>query len=660
MELSYDQQSLLLIMSDLSGPAFRDGYETYLTGYPLPNSGFYCIGRTWFAPELPRPGCVWTHTFLIRNEDLPRISNFDQLNFLFTRPGPTHDFSNYQYRVMLDTQQVPPPRTPSELDGLIQALYGADKPVIVPSDRALVYESLVLAVIEQQWPRLRRGFRFCSGALSLRDTHFDLSVCPPEVANSMTESVLVLARDGIQRLSERWAEIAQQDLMLRHDGTDYRDFLWRFGPDQPEGRGAFRPLSEIYALVSDDSGEPPGEKLLSALNHFYPSPVEAGRLKTDLFGKNGRYNSRIGSDDEVMKLLISHPYATVVPDEAADIIRRSSDLVASDLERAVEIAQLAGQLGGENGERYLCGFFAGEEWSDDVLTKLPPTLLPRLLTKQPSLIGRGALWRREDYLSLIPRILPYLMGEDAALRDTLSAMMRGDAWNGVLAIIRALGARAIREVLILYDVIEISRINLPDEIYAALAEDSDSWGQLYNTGRLGPVAIKILTADLDPRAWPVRRLGGLCWSKALQAQAQFSTFSRTLRSAVFLLAIGLSSDGAEAVALVRHAFPTVYRAGLADALNQLWPELEPHLSWYNPSWDKCARLIRTVAQAFNERPWPAQEFFRIFEDESLFSRALDEIERAYRGSRYIRQLKADVASGQLMATEGQRRILARM
>ena len=58
IDLTSDQQALLLVMTDLSGPAFRSGFESYLTGYPLQNSGQYCFARTWFAPEMPRPGCV--------------------------------------------------------------------------------------------------------------------------------------------------------------------------------------------------------------------------------------------------------------------------------------------------------------------------------------------------------------------------------------------------------------------------------------------------------------------------------------------------------------------------------------------------------------------------------------------------------------------------
>ncbi|MGJ7918413.1 hypothetical protein ACI48D_23455 [Massilia sp. LXY-6] len=54
---------LMLVMSDVSGPGVAQSGLAYLTGYPLQESGFYALSKTWPAPEMPRPGCVWTHTY---------------------------------------------------------------------------------------------------------------------------------------------------------------------------------------------------------------------------------------------------------------------------------------------------------------------------------------------------------------------------------------------------------------------------------------------------------------------------------------------------------------------------------------------------------------------------------------------------------------------
>src|SRR4051812_5480513 len=60
-----DAQHLMLRMSDLSGPQVIQGFEEYLTGYPVPSLSAYAFAKTWYADEMRRPGCVWTHTLLL-------------------------------------------------------------------------------------------------------------------------------------------------------------------------------------------------------------------------------------------------------------------------------------------------------------------------------------------------------------------------------------------------------------------------------------------------------------------------------------------------------------------------------------------------------------------------------------------------------------------
>ena len=49
-------QKRLLALSDISGPGAHLSEDGYLTGYPLTESGYFALGRTWPAPEMPRPG----------------------------------------------------------------------------------------------------------------------------------------------------------------------------------------------------------------------------------------------------------------------------------------------------------------------------------------------------------------------------------------------------------------------------------------------------------------------------------------------------------------------------------------------------------------------------------------------------------------------------
>src|SRR6266446_1035743 len=177
LQLTREQQWQLLVMSDLSGPSFRGGFDSYLTGYPLEAGRFYCLARTWFAPELSRPGCVWTHTILISDTDVARIQDFRSILSYFRRPLSKDDSESYAEPI----HNIAPVNRPYHFDQdvsstVLHLLYGSpSRRIILKSESSQTYEELVLAIFNQQWPRLRRSFRFCTGALAIRDVSFDFA-----------------------------------------------------------------------------------------------------------------------------------------------------------------------------------------------------------------------------------------------------------------------------------------------------------------------------------------------------------------------------------------------------------------------------------------------------------------------------------------------------
>src|SRR3954463_7223741 len=83
--LSRQAKYLTLGLSDMSGRSMVPGFEEYLTGYPLSDGTYYAFARTWYALEMERPGCVWTHTLLIGAKDLGGVMELGSLRRLFRR-----------------------------------------------------------------------------------------------------------------------------------------------------------------------------------------------------------------------------------------------------------------------------------------------------------------------------------------------------------------------------------------------------------------------------------------------------------------------------------------------------------------------------------------------------------------------------------------------
>ena len=177
-------------MSDLLTSALRHGKDSYLCGYPLQSAGKYVLARTWLAPELPRPGCVWTHSLVLDNQAIASASSMRDVMDLHRRPRD-NNVSGYTARtgvLLCDESSLPktePPTVSFSIDRartVVDLLYGTtDRRVVVPATENQADrredEALAFAVWRQMLPRLRRDFFFCTRtAGGLDDIDFGMAL----------------------------------------------------------------------------------------------------------------------------------------------------------------------------------------------------------------------------------------------------------------------------------------------------------------------------------------------------------------------------------------------------------------------------------------------------------------------------------------------------
>lgn len=195
-------------LSDLSGSGMPSGFDGYLTGYYLRQAEYFVLCKTWFAREMPRPGCVWTHAFLIPSS----LSNSEIKLLLaeknFVRPDIARgDWKQaYTEEVRLDAGPnnsmsciAPEEGTPAHR--LLSLLVLKDSPVVISADSCTVYNE-VLSILLQELPlSFFKEVPFCAGAFSNRmidRTLFQLQVVPNEVSKSawkMRETEVIFCTD---------------------------------------------------------------------------------------------------------------------------------------------------------------------------------------------------------------------------------------------------------------------------------------------------------------------------------------------------------------------------------------------------------------------------------------------------------------------------------
>lgn len=186
VELSVQDSKKMMILSDLSGNEFVKGFERYFTGYNL-DKDHVVLACTWYAEEMKRPGCVWTHSLIFNIDDLLSMetNSFSVLE-MFKKPEKDDNFLSYS-----DTLKVKR-SSPQKLDEinlkyLIWCIWGNKKPLVIFDDFSANLENELIFLFLAQHDILDEDFSFCTGSVSLRGFEgnpLHIQVVPNKISRS--------------------------------------------------------------------------------------------------------------------------------------------------------------------------------------------------------------------------------------------------------------------------------------------------------------------------------------------------------------------------------------------------------------------------------------------------------------------------------------------
>jgi hypothetical protein len=191
-EWSLDERKKMDVLSDLNGRCDEQECLPYYSGYPLDNGQQYVISKTWYAQEMPRPGCVWTHSVIIHMEDIAKIQNIEDIISFFHRPV----INNYKlYTEMASFSDIEQGNTEYNeklLEYLIYTIYGTDVPRLVYFDNHNDIIKELLYCIKVMPIQLLVTFSFCTMSYEARTYNnklFSYQVTTKELATSMKRRI---------------------------------------------------------------------------------------------------------------------------------------------------------------------------------------------------------------------------------------------------------------------------------------------------------------------------------------------------------------------------------------------------------------------------------------------------------------------------------------
>lgn len=633
IKLSKKTQRLMLLLSDLSGPSKAVGFGEYLTGYPVKEDSMYAFAKTWYAGEMQRPGCVWTHTLLIHEHDLDKIRDIANLLEYFVRPDRNDDerISRVTYESPLSINiskhrhQDVGPRDYGLVDNLIYALYGSEEPVFLAAENSEIYEKLILEVWNQQWPDLRNSFRFCTGSISGRfgnGNRFDLQVIPFEAVRSVRrefpERVIESGSDCLYPLDRSpWVEAVSRDILSDYD-RDLRQFLWQYGSESSSTRTSVPKYAKVFDNVRTSlDWILDFESLVPIVADCFPSPNDGRRLKKGLFIQEvGESAYDPALDLRFLHYLSRSKHHSSFTAEDLNILERAKriwDYQHGSVEPMLE--DLLSEPGNEIGEAVVEGIAqAVTAESVESLIRNHRHIAQLLVHYNPSLALSSRIWDCpvESQKWIINALKASPLVDDPIRGQIVSAQLDAGADEIAYQVADWIGPSVVGIVLDWSShESSIHKRDLPHSWYTLLASNPKEivkW--VYEQPKYSVSTFLLISKLLDPHSHEVRMIDDNFWTGFLEAFDHVEFLERQqFDSMAFMLSVGLYNITPVSSQLVSTGFPAVYGAASEDALShRAWSMLESQLPRVGFFWDKCKKLRHGLVKQFAKHSWPPEHF----------------------------------------------------
>ena len=634
--------SLLLRLSDLAPGVSLARTDSYWTGLPLGEAKCYALMRTWPAPEIPRPGCVWTHVLLVPFPDIARFVDLSTLGRQIKRPKGEQCLGLYSEPLSisvaaLGVEYESRPVQAADALRVVRACYSSrSRGVLFGATGAL--DDAVFAGWSQQWPRLRRTFSFRTTGNSrdggIAGVKFDLRIVRSE--RHAGESAV------IERPASEWESTAAEDLR-RTEFTDFRRFLWRYGSDIRRGRDRFQFLTELY--LSTRSASLSGgqiESILASVSDGLPSPSDGRVLKEDLVSLGRSKYSLLPPIDMfgTLAFFMDRPEAGALPSLPPEAVASVDDLWH---ERSDEIVALAGRAADRRSE-------LGDRLISRLADSVDPTELLDATDQQPKLrtqlIMANPRVLDSEHLKCVPqpellRLVTFIPESDPSLAERVIGRLlavndveiAGELFTRFPEVVMRVAVSALRE-----------SAESSEELGAWFHVIAGKKGEFLRRGFVessrSTIELAALARLVDHDSKEVLAVGPLPWAIGLRrAKDDVHGHARQVFLA-FLLAVAVARPTQGCEPLLERAFEAVHsdlrRSRLPyDALTILSRHL-PELSWWK-QWDACLRLRSGVVNAYVNGGLDPSSFGRLTSESETFQEMVELAERTKRGRRFLQQ-----------------------
>lgn len=591
-------------LSDLSGQHSGEEFVDYYTGYPIEQGEKYVISKTWYAHEMMRPGCVWTHSLIFHTEDLSQISDFPKLLGSFQRPVESQ-YEAYAYQIPLpsggkkhfssyDIQQL-------QYEIFTVCSSAAPKYVFVDPP-SLQFDNELFMVLCGLPEEILRTFTFCTMSYEDRnygDSVFQYQMIPMErkagLARYYRRAPVCEAFYSIEKYPY-WIQQYASALLSDTLNSLYT-FIRQYGADRVTLEN-FSRFSRLYFALT-------GEAKLSLTEY-------ADSIETLFPGEPSILQKTI-------ELVLDDAFSLDTFKEQEYMILEIIEMKCLSLEKP-HWKKLSGKVVRKTPEKlrpYLEEYIAGtppahlRKSVEDMIRELPPDALYAasgmdrkicfvLIRKKPSLLLCPDIWKQpkrfqQEMLGAINQDL-----NSKELRELLTIILQVDTENIAEDLYRFWGQRLLP---VLYDVLRAADFPMKSRLYdwtpIVLKNQYLLLKELLNLP--SPKWRRELFLKLDMHAAGLARsVSADVWQRLYREffAMELSPKER-IDVAIQFFPVVFCTDYHFGDDFIRDIVKTVYQAAKADTLSyaawnryqHILPQVED-----NQSWDRCLRIRKAMEE----------------------------------------------------------------
>lgn len=355
--LEVEAADTMALASDMLASRGLRADENYITAYPLKGENKYVFARTWAAPEMSRPGCVWTHSLVFDYLTVSKIDDADVIRSLFRRPT-VGTLSTFGTPLTVDVGPCESERIvlPEDVaDDAVRRVYGTrwtHGEIVLYSEGVELDVQMAFAIWSQMPPRLRRTTALCTESSASR-----LPVETELTLRFATVPALTLSNE----VNDRWRKsdtfrgmrLLAKDL-TRDYTTPLRKFLRRYSVDVAEPLDAMAVLAQTFLLLRDAQKPEEFFDIAKFLGRAFTNRRDAQLIKQELLlgrffdgaeSADRRANSFLGTLRAIdrQEILMTLPDEAQFADVFRDVAARPSMLAAvAELDGNVDLLGVVG------------------------------------------------------------------------------------------------------------------------------------------------------------------------------------------------------------------------------------------------------------------------------------------------------------------------------